>query len=56
MILRNGTPTANRWYYLAIVLTACVVFSSCVSSTLNTTNSASVKDSEAYNEIKAISD
>ena len=56
MILRNGTPTANRWYYLVIVLTACVVFSSCVSSTLNTTNSASVKDSEAYNEIKAISD
>lgn len=56
MLLRNGTPEANGWYYLAIVLTGCIVFSSCMSLTLDTTGSTSVKDSEAYNEIKAISD
>ncbi len=56
MLLRNGTLGTNRWYCLAIVLTGCLIFSSCVSSTLNTTGSVSMTDSEAYNEIKAISD
>ena len=56
MLLRNGTLGTNRWYCLAIVLTGCLVFSSCVSSTLSITRSVPRADSEAYIEIKAISD
>ena len=54
MFTRNETTEANRWYCLVIVLIGLVVFSSCVSSTLNTTGSTSMTDSEAYVEIKAI--
>ena len=63
MLSRNETTEANRWYYLVIVLAGLVVFSSCVSSTpnttgstsiLNTTGSTSMTDNEAYAEIKAI--
>ena len=56
MLLRNGTLRTNRWPCLALLLTGCLIFSSCVSSTLNTTGSVSMTDSEAYDEIKAISD
>ncbi|MYA68772.1 redoxin domain-containing protein [Candidatus Poribacteria bacterium] len=45
---------ANRWCYLTIVLIGVIVFSSCVSSTLNTAGSTSITDNEAYAEIKAI--
>jgi len=63
MFSRNETTEANRWYYLVILLTGLVVFSSCVNSTLNTTGSTSIlnttgstsmTDDEAYAEIKAI--
>ena len=54
MFSRNGTTKANRWYYLVIGLAGLVVFSSCVSSTLNTAGSTSMTDNEAYAEIKAI--
>ena len=53
MFSRNGTTEANRWCYLIIVLTGLIVFSSCVSSTLNTPGSTSMTDNEAYAEIKA---
>ena len=56
MFLRNGTLGTHRWYCLAILLTGCIVLSSCVGSTLSITRSVSGTDSEAYNEIKAISD
>ena len=56
MRIRNGTLGTNRWHCLAIVLTGCLIFSSCVSSTLNTTGSVSMTNSEAYDEIKAISE
>ncbi|MCY3739661.1 MAG: redoxin domain-containing protein [Candidatus Poribacteria bacterium] len=55
MLIRNETTRANQWYWLVIVLMGSVVFSSCVSSTLNTTGStSSMTDNEAYAEIKAI--
>ena len=63
MLTRNKTARVNQWCCLIIVLTGLVVFSSCVSSTLNTTDSASIlnttgstsmTDNEAYAEIKAI--
>lgn len=54
MFTRNETTEANRWYCLVIVLIGLVVFSSCVSSTLNTTGSTAMTDSQAYAEIKAI--
>ena len=54
MFSRNETTEANRWYYLVIVLAGLVVFSACVSSTLNTTGSVSMTDNEAYADIKAI--
>ncbi len=54
MFSRNEITEANRWCYLIILLTGWVVFSSCVSSTLNTTGSNSLTDNEAYAEIKAI--
>ena len=63
MFIRNETTGANRWSYFVTVLIGLVVFSSCVSSTLNTTGSASIlnttgstsmTDNEAYAEIKAI--
>ena len=54
MFSRNGTTKANRWYYLVIVLVGSVVFSSCVSPTLNTAGSTAMTDNEAYAEIKAI--
>ena len=56
MLLRNGTLGIKRWYCLAIAFAGWVVFSSCVSSTLSVTGSVSGTDSEAYSEIKAISD
>ena len=56
MFLRNGTLGTHRWYCLAILLTGCIVLSSCVGSTLSITRSVSGTDSEAYNEIKTISD
>ena len=63
MFSRNEITEANRWCYLIILLTGWVVFSSCVSSTLNTTGSPSIlnttgstslSDNEAYAEIKAV--
>ncbi len=56
MRIRNGTLGTNRWHCLAIVLTGCLIFGSCVSSSLNTTGSVSMTNSEAYDEIKAISE
>ena len=63
MFSRNETTRPNRWYYFVTGLIGLVVFSSCVSSTLNTTDSASIlntagstsmTDNEAYAEIKAM--
>ena len=54
MLIRNETAGTHQWYWLVIVLTGLVVFSSCVSSTLHTTGSTSMTDDEAYGEIKAI--
>ena len=63
MFSRNATAGANQWYWFVMVLMGLVVFSSCVSSRLNTTNSAailnvtastSMTDEEAYAEIKTI--
>ena len=54
MFPRNETTDVNRWSCLVILLMGLVVLSSCVSSTLNTTGSTSMTDSEAYDEIKAI--
>ena len=63
MFSRNEITRSNHWYYLVIVFTGWVVFSSCMSSTSNTTGSASIlntagstsmTDEEAYAEIKAI--
>lgn len=54
MFSRNQTTKANRWCCLIIVLTGLIVFSACVSSTLNTTGSTSMTDNETYAEIKAI--
>ena len=63
MLIRNETTGVSRWYFFLIVLTGLGVFSSCTSSTLNTTGSAailnttgstSMTDDEAYAEIKTI--
>ena len=54
MFARNKITKVNWGYLLVIVLTGLVVLSSCVNSTLNTTGSISMTDSEAYGEIKAI--
>ena len=63
MFSRNEITRSNRWYYFVAVLMGLVVFSSCMSSTLNTTDSSSIlntagstsmTDNEAYAEIKAI--
>ena len=63
MFSRNEITRSNRWDYFVTVLIGLVVFSSCMSSTLNTTDSASIlntagstsmTDNEAYAEIKAI--
>ncbi|RKU05865.1 hypothetical protein C6503_26865 [Candidatus Poribacteria bacterium] len=63
MLIRNETTGVRRWYSFVIVLTGLVMFSSCVSSTLNTTSSTSILDTAgstsmtddaAYAEIKAI--
>ena len=63
MLIRNQTTGVSRWYFFVVVLTGLVVFSSCASSTLNTTGSTSIlntagstsmTDDEAYAEIKTI--
>lgn len=56
MLIRNETTGVSRWYLFLIVLTGLVVFSSCVSSTLNATGSTSMTDNEAYAEIKTIAE
>ena len=56
MLIRNATPGMRRWCRLVIVLTALVMLSSCVSSTLNTTGSTALTDNEAYDEIKTIAE
>ena len=53
MLIGNETTGVGRWYLFVIALTGLVVFSSCmsstlnVSSTLNTTGSTSMTDNEA---------
>lgn len=56
MLPRNEIAGANWWCCLIILLTGLVVLSSCVSSTLNTTGSTSMADSDAYDEIKAVAE
>jgi len=50
----NEIHRAVRWSCLAIGVTGCIIFGSCVSSTLNTTRSSSITAGEAYGEITAI--
>ena len=52
MLPSSESIRMNRWSTLIIGLAGLVLISSCVSSTLNTTISASVRASHAYNEIK----
>ena len=52
MLARNKTRRESRWYLLVIVLTGFAGLSSCVSTTLNTTGSASMTGNEAYADIK----
>lgn len=52
MFTRNQTTEANRWCPLVLLLVGLVVFSSCVSSTLNMTGST--PGNAAYTEIKTI--
>ena len=52
---RNRGIAMNRWSYFVIALIGLVVLNSCVSSTsFNLTNSTSIRDDNAYAEIKAI--
>lgn len=54
MLTQNETTRGRRWYPLVIALIGLIGLSSCVSSTLDTTGSTSMSDSEAYDEIKTI--
>ena len=56
MRIRNETIGVSQWCLLVITLTGLVVLSSCVGLTLHTTDSISMKDNEAYDEIKAIAE
>ena len=56
MLIRNETSRVSQWCLLVITLTGLVGLSSCVSLTLHTTDSISMKDNEAYDEIKAIAE
>ena len=54
MFVRNETIRMPWRYLLVIAFSGLVVLSACVNSTLNTTGSISMSDSEAYKEIKTI--